>query len=192
MGAIFLLAVWAAIYPTLLAAVTVMLVLPDSKRLLLGYLLGAMAMGVSLGLVVVFVLGGSSAATKTAKHSVNPALELALGVLILLLAFVFVAGRERLDARRERRRAAKAEKQPSRLTRALKKGSPRTTFVVGALLSVPGVTYLAALDLIARKGLPVVTTTLIVVAFNVIMLTLLEVPLLGYAFAPDRTASAVQ
>lgn len=36
------------------------------------------------------------------------------------------------------------------------------------------------------------TTTLIVVAFNVIMLTLLEVPLLGYAFAPDRTASAVQ
>lgn len=121
MGTIFLLAVWAAIYPTLLAAVTVMLVLPDPKRLLLGYLLGAMAMGVSLGLVVVFVLGGSSAATKTAKHSVNPALELALGVLILLLAFVFVAGRERLDARRERRRAAKAEKQPSRLTRALKK-----------------------------------------------------------------------
>src|SRR4051812_37974969 len=63
----------AALNPTLLAATTVMLVLPSPKRLLLGYLLGAMLTSISLGLVIVFTLSGSSTATSTAQHTVNPA-----------------------------------------------------------------------------------------------------------------------
>ena len=41
MSKIFLFSLTAALNPTLLAATTVMLLLPKPKRLLLGYLLGA-------------------------------------------------------------------------------------------------------------------------------------------------------
>jgi len=41
-GQVFVFAITAAFNPTLLAAVTVMLVLDNPKRLLLGYLVGAM------------------------------------------------------------------------------------------------------------------------------------------------------
>jgi hypothetical protein len=41
-GEVFVWALLAALNPTLLAATTVMLLLPHPKRLLLGYLLGAL------------------------------------------------------------------------------------------------------------------------------------------------------
>ena len=53
---IILLAFSAALNPTLLAATTVMLLLPRPRNLMLGYLLGAMMTSVSLGLVIVFSL----------------------------------------------------------------------------------------------------------------------------------------
>ena len=56
-----------------------MLVLDNPKRLLLGYLLGAMMTSITLGLVIVFALGGSSSGTSTAKDTVNPVLDIALG-----------------------------------------------------------------------------------------------------------------
>src|SRR2546423_5356459 len=56
MSRVLLFSLTAALYPTLLAATTVMLVLPNPKRLLLGYLLGALMTSVTLGLVIVFAL----------------------------------------------------------------------------------------------------------------------------------------
>jgi hypothetical protein len=48
-----------------------MLVLPSPKRLLLGYLLGATLTSVTLGLVIVLSLNGSTKATSTAQHTVK-------------------------------------------------------------------------------------------------------------------------
>ena len=55
---IFLLSLLAMLNPTLLAAVTVMLLLPNPKRLMFGYLLGAYTTSITLGLVIVFTLQG--------------------------------------------------------------------------------------------------------------------------------------
>jgi hypothetical protein len=55
----------------------------------------------------------------------------------------------RAQRRREKRQARKAEKPdkgPPRWQRELSKGSPRTTFAIGALLTLPGASYLAGLD----------------------------------------------
>jgi hypothetical protein len=189
---IFLFSLTAALNPTLLTAVTVMLVLPSPKRLLLGYLLGAIITSVTLGLVIALSLGGSSSGTSTAKHTVNPALDIALGLLILMIAFVVGTGRDRRRrARSERRRAAKAEQTPPRWKQALSGGSARTTFIVGALLTLPGASYLAGLALIAKRDFSTFDTVLIVVAFNLVMLMLLELPLIGYAIRPEWTADAV-
>src|SRR4051812_16739341 len=154
MSAILGLSVTSAFNPTLLAAVTVMLLLPRPKRLLLGYLLGAMLTSITLGLLIVFALNGSSGATSTARHTVDPVVDLVLGLLILLIAFVVATGRDtRRRARRERKQAAAATKAPPRWKQALGRGSARTTFVVGALLTLPGASYLAGLHQIKKLDL---------------------------------------
>ena len=148
MEAIFGLAVWAAIYPTLLACVVVILLLPRPERLLLGFWLGAMAMSLTCGLIVVFALGGSSGATTTTRHAISPIAEITLGAILLLLALVFFSGRDqRYNARMERRREKQAKKPPSKMMKLLRRGTPRTTFVVGAvIIGIPGVSYLTAMD----------------------------------------------
>ena len=193
MSQVFVFAITAAFNPTLLAAVTVMLVLDNPKRLLLGYLLGAMMTSITLGLVIVFTLGGSSSGTSTAKHTINPILDIAIGLLILIVAFVVGTGRDRRRRERsERKKAENIDKPPPKWQQALSGGSARTTFVVGALLTLPGASYLAGLDNIAKQDLSNAGVVLSVIAFNVIMLSLLEVPLLGYAFSPEKTSAAVR
>ena len=99
---------------------------------------------------------------------------------------------KRRRARSERRRAVQATKAPPRWKQALGAGSARTTFVVGALLTLPGASYLAGLDLLAKQNLSTTGTVLTVIAFNLVMLVLLELPLLGYAIRPEATARTVE
>ena len=196
MNGTFFFALLAALNPTLLAATTVMLLLDHPKRLLLGYLLGALVTSVTLGLVIVFALDGSSSATSTAKTTLSPAMDLGLGGILLLVAYVVRPGREpradgRLARRRQRRSEAKEAKGPPRWQRALSNGTARTTFVVGALLTLPGASYLIGLEHIANADAGTVATIGLVLAFNAIMLILLEAPLIGYTVAPEWTPRTV-
>ena len=75
--------------------------------------------------------------------------------------------------------------------RMLGKGDPRITFVVGLVLSFPGVSYLDALDHIHKLNPGTVETVLLVVGFCIMQQMLLEVPLLGYVFAPESTGDRV-
>lgn len=191
MGEVLFLSLTAALNPTLLAASTLMLLLPRPKPLLFGYLLGAYVTSITLGLVIVFGLQGSGA-VGAQKHTINPIVDLALGAILLLIAFVVGTGRqERLAERRRQKKAGKPKKEP-RWQRALSKGSARDTFVVGALLTLPGGSYLAGLAAIDKQGLPTAGMVGMVILFNVIMLALLEIPLLGYLLAPDRTPDVVK
>ena len=193
MSHVFVFAITAAFNPTLLAAVTLMLALDDPKRLLLGYLLGAVLMSITIGLVIVFALSGSSRATSTAKHTINPVFDVALGVIVLVVTFVVATGRDRRRrARSARKKAERRSTPPARWQQALSGGSARTTFVVGALLTLPGASYLAGLSTLAKQDLSTAATVLVVIAFNAIMLALLEVPLLGYTFSPQKTSAAVE
>ncbi len=191
MGQVFLLSLVAAFNPVLVGASTVMLLLPNPKRLMLGYLLGALMTSITLGLVIVFALKGSSTVSTT-ENTVNPAVDLGLGAILLIVAFVLGTGRGKpISERRQARKAAKPDKGPPRWQQALSKGSARTTFLVGALLTLPGASYLAGLDQIEKQKLSTAATVLTVIGFNLIMLALLEVPLLGYTVAPDWTPGAV-
>jgi hypothetical protein len=72
---IFLLSLVAMFNPTLLAAVTIMMLMPHPKRLMLGYLLGAYTTSIACWCVIVFALGGSSSETSSAKHTISPAID---------------------------------------------------------------------------------------------------------------------
>jgi len=187
MGDVFVFALTAALNPTLLTATTVMLLLPSPKRLLLGYLLGALVTSITLGLVIIYELLDSNAVS-TQKNTLSPSIDLALGGLMLMLAFVLATGRQERFA--ESRRAKKAEKEPSgppRWQRFLGGGSARSAFVVGALLTLPGGSYIVGLTRIHDLDYGVPETVALVIAFNLIMLIPIEAPLVGFIAAPERT-----
>jgi Sap, sulfolipid-1-addressing protein len=189
---VVLLSLTASLNPTLVAATTVMLLLPSPRRLMLGYLAGAYTASITIGLVIVFSLPNSST-TKTTENTLSPAADIALGVVALILALVFHTGRhERLAKRIRARKQAKETGAPPRWQRELSTGSPRMTFVVGALLTLPGASYLAGLHSLHELQYSTVTTVLVVVGFNVVMLWLLEVPLASFQLAPEWTPGAIE
>jgi hypothetical protein len=191
---IFLLSLLAMFNPTLLAAVTIMMLLPEPRKLITGYLLGAYLASIGLGMAVVFSLHDSSAA-ESSKNTLSPVEDLVFGVILIIIGWALTSGRAgEMKARRRERKEAKhgpAEEKESLPERLLGRGSMRVTFAVGALLSLPGASYLIALNKIAKLDWPVPTSALAVIVFCLIQQLLLELPLLGFWIAPDWTARAV-
>jgi hypothetical protein len=195
---IFLLSLTAMFNPSLLAAVTVMLLLPNPKKLMIGYLLGAYLTSITLGLVILFAAPGSSTES-TSKHTIGPLEDIVVGLMLWAIAFVLLTGRDRpLQERRKEKKDVKlkAKREAGKPTeslplRMLGKGDPRVAFVVGVLLSFPGVSYLDALDHIHKLNPGTLATVLLVLYFCVAQLLVLEIPLIGYVFSPDRTQSTI-
>lgn len=193
---IFLLSLLAMLNPTLTAAVTVMLLTPNPKRLMAGYLLGAYTTSITLGLLIVFSLHNSSTES-TSKHTVSPVEDLVVGVLLLgSHGFSEPGATNRFrnaDGRRKTRSSrpsGKPEPTESLPLRLLGKGDPKVTFVVGAILTFPGVSYLNAHH-IHKLNPGTVPTVLLVLFFCFMQQIFIELPLLGYVFAPDRTQDTV-
>jgi hypothetical protein len=188
---VVLLALTASLNPTLLAATTMMLLLDHPSRLMAGYLAGAFLMSVTVGLVIVFTLNGSSV-TKSVQHTVNPLVDIAFGLIAFAVALVIRSGwLDRRMASRKARKASNPAKAPPRWERALTKGSPRVSFLIGAALTLPGASTLVGLYAIHNLHTANAVTVLIVIGFNVVMLWLLELPLVSYTVAPDWTPHAV-
>jgi len=183
-GDIFILALVAAANPTLLAAVTLMLFLPSPKRLLLGYLAGALLVSLTIGFVIVFVVHDSSA-TSAARSTVSPSIDIAFGAILLVVAYVLHGGGKK-------KKPAKKEKGPSKVEQLLGRGSARITFALGVVLTLPGISYLAALHDLQQLGYGAVGEILVIIGFNLFLLILLIVPLVGFFVAPERTVVEVQ
>lgn len=194
---IFGLAILAMANPSLLAAVTVMLLLPDPRRLMVGYLLGAYLTGVTSGILVLYALKDSSLVS-TSKGGIGPGQDIVIGLLLLVVAMALGEGRgkdwrERRATRKEARREKKGKKEKgeSLPMRLLGRGSARVAFAIGIVLSFPGGSYLLGLTHIDRLEAGATASVLLVLVFCLIQLLLLELPLLGYLFAPERTEVAV-
>src|SRR5437764_12398887 len=106
-----LLAFEAAIYPTLLAAVVLLLSQPRPARLLGAYLAGGMIMSIGLGLAIVAALQDSHAVGGS-RSAPSWVADLVVGALALLVAVVLATGADkRLRSRRQGRRAPRFERQ---------------------------------------------------------------------------------
>lgn len=188
---VFIASAVAMLNPSLLAAVTVMLLLPNPKRLMLGYLLGAYTTSIVAGLAVVFSLEGSGTVITT-NHAASPAEDLAIGAVALAISLVLGFGLDApLQRWRKRRNNGQRSEHGSWTQRMLARNSAVFTFLVGAVVSFPGVSYLNALDHIAHLGPPTISILLLILYFCVMQQVLLELPLLACVFAPHRTQVAV-
>ena len=188
MREVVLLSFTAALNPTLLTATTVMLLLPHPTTLMLGYLLGALLVSITLGLLIVFALQDSSV-VGTTQHTLSPVADLVLGGIALVIALVL--GTEREKPYTERRASRRKDKDPPKWRQALSRGTARTTFVIGICLTLPGASYIAGMTKLAKLDYSTAETVLIVIGFNVVMLSLLELPLLAFRLAPDWTPHAI-
>jgi Sap, sulfolipid-1-addressing protein len=181
-GNLLLLALAAAIYPTLLAGVILILALPNPRRRLAGFFAGGMATSLTAGFVILFALEDTGAVKKS-DRTFGPALSVAVAALSLTIA-----------ARLWRRRDAvprPAARKPSLLDRSLRGGSLLPAILAGVVLNLPGAWYLAALKDIGDAQYGTGTDVLLVVAFNLVMFTLVEVPLVWYTVSPDGAEAAV-
>ena len=186
---VLLLALYAAVYPTLLAGVAILLSQPRRLRLLSAYLAGGLTISIGLGLVIVFALKGS---VHGSDSGLSAGMDLAVGGLALLAA-VALATRtdERLRRRRRERRVAKTEHEPWS-ARILSGGSVPIVFIAGMAINVPGAAYLVALKDIAGAGHSVVADVALIIAFNLVMFLLAEIPWVGLVRAPERTEALIQ
>jgi hypothetical protein len=179
------LSLTAMLNPTLLAAVTVMMLLPETKRLMLGYLLGSYLTSIAAGLLIAFSFHGSGG-VELAQNTLTPAEDLVFGAIAVIVGLVL-----RSDVGEERRRRKQESEKESWPQRMLGRGSPKVAFAVGAVLSFPGASYLVALNRLVHLDPGAGATVLLVVLFCLIQAVFLEAPLIGYAISPERTQRAV-
>jgi hypothetical protein len=180
------LSLTAMLNPTLLAAATVMMLLPETKRLMLGYLLGSYLTSISVGLLIAFSFHGSGS-VESARTTLTPAEDLVFGAIAVIVGLVL-----RSDIGEERRRRRKESAKEPWTQRMLGGGSAKVAFAVGALLSFPGASYLVALNRLVHLDPGVPATVFFVVLFCVIQALFLELPLVGYAVSPGWTEKAVE
>jgi hypothetical protein len=143
--------------------------------------------------VIVYALEGSGVVDET-KGTLSPVANLVLAVLMWVLAGALATGPDKRREQRGRRARAKGQEQKEtpKWQQQLSKGSPRTTFVIGAVLTLPGATYLIALNDLSKENYPVTVTVLVVIVFNLIQLLLIEVPIVALKVAPDRTPALLE
>lgn len=195
---IFVLALYAAVYPALLAAVAILLASPRRSRLLTAFLLAGLTVSVGAGLGIVLLIDGSGA-VRHQDSGWSWGTDLGVGVFALLLALVLAtrAG-PRIRARRARRkRAGVADPGPAAKPqpwsqRLLARGSLPIVVAASVILNLPGAIYLVALKDIAAGHHSVAIDAALVLAFNLIMFTLAEIPWVGLMVAPERTERIVK
>lgn len=195
MARIVLLALAAAVFPTLLACVAIMISRPEPRRLLLAFYAGGVIVSVSAGVAVLALFNRDSAVLGNTRSNPNPITSIVAGVASLLLAWLLVSGRGRawLDRWRGRhpRRHARTDDRPSWAERHLDRANAAVAFAVGGAINLPGPFYLLALGDLASGPYSTLEAVGLILLFNAIMFALLEVPLVGYVVRPERTAERV-
>jgi Sap, sulfolipid-1-addressing protein len=191
---IFLLALGSSVFPALLAGAAVILSRDKPARLLLAFWIGGLITSIGSGLAILAVFGEHAAALDHSSKSLSPGNLVLAGIAAMVLGFLVGTkrGRALIDGwRRRRKHSRKSEKPKSDKApwseRMLGNGSVGVAFVAGAILNLPGPFYLIALGDIGQGHYSPLAELGLVIFFNVIMLLMVEVPMVGYLFNPEAT-----
>ena len=172
------LALLAALSPTALLIAAVYLGSARPRLTATFYLIGAVAMSLITGVVILVVLRAASL-SRPDQHTPRYALRLGLGILLLAAAVVV--------ARRKPKPPDPAKPASGIVGKLVANPVPWSAFAAGLLIFAPGVTFLAALQVIATSDASDFETALaiiIVVAINVLLVWL---PIVLHIIFPDRT-----
>jgi Sap, sulfolipid-1-addressing protein len=174
---ILVMAVAVSLEPFRIGLTALMLNRPQPVLQLLAFLCGGFVMGTSVGVAVLFVL---RPVLSSSTHFTLPNVQIVIGAMALLAA-AFLAATTQSRPHSGSGRLATAAR---RLTNG------RSLWVAGVAglgIALPSVDYLAALAVIMASGAAAATQVGALLTFNAVAFTLVEVPLLAYVVAPDRT-----
>jgi hypothetical protein len=173
------LALLAALSPTALLIAAVYLGSARPRLTGLFYLAGAVVMTVIMAIVVLLVLR-SVGLNQPREHEPRYGLRLGLGIIALVAGIVV---------------AVRKPKQPDPdkpvqgfMSKLVANPGPVSAFVVGILVFTPGVTFVAAMQVIATAKASIeaiVTAAILVVIINVLLVWL---PIVLHLIAPGPTA----
>ena len=190
-AAFFGLAGLAALNPKLLVIDLILATNRRPRPMFVWFLLGGMGLGITVGLVDVFVLHLD--AIKTQNHA-SGGLDLALGVPLLIAGALLAA--DHLHLRRRRPHPPPQQKPPSRLqtwaVRVLHEPRYGVAFVIGLAAGTPGASYLLALHHLVAAKTPAAAAVIAVIVFVTINFALVLVPAVFMAARPQGTEEAVK
>jgi Sap, sulfolipid-1-addressing protein len=180
---ILLLAVASSFWPTLILVVVVALRLEHPTRILAFFVSAGLLTTITIGIVIVHGLEGTSVATGS-SHSVTARVYLAAGALSLLAAAA-------LYRSSRRPRQPRGPSKPSLAERSVEHGAA-VAFGAGIVLNVfPGTFPFVAMVDIAQLDTGAGGKFAAVVLFYLVMFAFAEVPIVAYLFAPERTIAAM-
>lgn len=175
---LLVMAVAVSLEPFRIGMSVVMLNRPRPHLQLAAFLCGGFLMGLSVGAVVLFFLESRLPAWASAHFNL-PTVQIVIGVLALLAALLLAVTK------------GKDREVPAWLSRLLDGQSLWVAGIAGLGIALPSVDYLAALAVIAAAQAEADVRMGALVTFNVVAFSLVEVPLLAYLIAPQRTRTAM-
>ena len=200
----FALAFLAAVNPKLLALDLLLIENRRPRAMFLWLLVGGLTVGVTIGLldVLVFHLDAINS-----QRSVGAGVDLALG-LFLLVAGALVAtgrlhGRRKAPApapaagwqpqkREDEDREEQKEKKDGWAQRLLAEPRLPLAVLVGAVIGIPGASYLTALHHLVAGNYPTATEVIAVFVFVIISFLLIIVPYAFLELRPEATKARLK
>jgi Sap, sulfolipid-1-addressing protein len=169
---VLVMAIAVSMEPFRIAMTVLMLNRPRPTLQLLAFLSGGFAMAATVGVVVLFAL---QPGLFRSAHFTLPKVQIVIGALAPLVAALLATG------------VVPAPTLPAR-ARGLAFGpSLWVAGVAGLGIALPSIDYLAVLAVIVASGAARSTQVGALLVFNVVAFTLVELPLVAYLLAPDRT-----
>jgi hypothetical protein len=172
------LALLAALSPTALLVAAVYLGSARPRLTTTFYLTGAALMSLIMAVALLAVLRGVNL-QRPAEHAPRYGLRLGLGILLLAAAVVV--------ARRTPRPPDPLKAHQGIVSRMVADPAPLSAFLVGILIFAPGVSFLAAVQVIATARAGVDLTLIAVIIVVVINVLLVWLPILLHLVAPGTT-----
>lgn len=191
---ILVMAAAVSLEPFRIGMTVLMLNRPRPILQLLAFLCGGLAMGMTVGLVVLFVFRPGRLGS---VHFTLPRIQIVIGLLALLVAAVLAT---KVSMGRLLGPPGPVEpvgddtkfwRLPTQARRLLNGRSLWTAGAAGLGIALPSVDYLAVLAVIVASGATAVTQVAALLIFSVVAFALVEIPLACYVVAPGRTRASM-
>ena len=182
-----LTALVAGFAPWTLLVVATLLGRDDPMRRALVFLAAATAVTLLVGFLVVEALGSTNLENRHRHHSVSPAIDLGLGLAILLFVPYLALRSPGMPFKRRRR-----DKPHKRSGRREREAGLLAVVALGAFAGSPSPLYLASLHSITKARPDAAVGTLEVLLIAALVLFMAEAPIILYAVAPQRTTALLK
>ena len=188
----FGLAFVSALNPKLLALDLLLVENRRPRMMFLCLLLGGMTVALTIGLLDVLVFRADAI---SAQRSVSAGVDLAVGLLLVAAGGLLATGR--LHGRRAPVPAGdappdKPEKKDAWAARVLREPRLGLAMLIGALIGIPGASYLAALHQLVTGKSATATQVIAVVIFVIIEFALIIIPYAFLEFRPEATKARLK